>query len=364
VEGLQSVGVAATAKHFPGHGDTSTDSHYAVPVINHSADLLHQVDLPPFQDAVRSGVKLVMTAHVALPAVNGGANLPATLSPAVLKGLLRNELGFNGLIATDALDMLAIQQGAGLTIDAITAVAAGVDLLLFNHEPGEIASTYQGLLQAARRGLLDPSELFASSQKMLDLKDWLAHFDQPALSVVGCRDHRKLALETALQAQTLVRDQAGLLPLKLPSNARLAAVMPAPTDLTPADTSSTVIPTLAAALRRCHPTVEEILIPLNPSKLDVAAYIEKLSSFDLVVMGTINAREYPGQAALVNGLLERDIPLVAVAMRVPYDLSAYPAAPTYICTYSILVPSMEALVSGLWGQASFPGKLPVTLPDV
>lgn len=361
-QGLQSAGVAATAKHFPGHGDTAVDSHYAVPVITHEVELLRSVDLPPFHDAIHAGVKMVMTAHVALPGFNGGSHLPATLSPAVLKGLLRTELGFDGLIATDALDMLAIQQGAGLTIDAIAALAAGVDLLLFNHEPGEIASTYQGMLQAVERGLLPAEDVFASAQKVLALKDWLAFFEAPPLSVVGCADHRRLAFDTARAAQTLVHDRAARLPLRLSPATRLAAVMPIPADLTPADTSSTVTPTLARAIRRYHPQVEEVLIPLNPSTTDAAATIEQLSAYDLVIFGTINAGAHPGQAAIVNGLLQRSVPLITVALRIPYDLAAYPAAPTYICTYGILEPSMDALAMGLWGQTTFPGKLPVHLP--
>jgi beta-N-acetylhexosaminidase len=135
VEGIQAGGVAATAKHFPGHGDTASDSHYGLPVVPHSLDRLRRVEFPPFATAIDAGVKLVMTGHLALPAIDGRADLPATLSPAILKGLLRGELGFSGVIITDAMDMEAIQQGEGIGQEAVRAVAAGVDLLLAMPNP-------------------------------------------------------------------------------------------------------------------------------------------------------------------------------------------------------------------------------------
>jgi beta-N-acetylhexosaminidase len=181
---------------------------------------------------------------------------------------------------------------------------------------------------------------------------------------VACPEHQALAREVAAQALTLVRDDARRLPLRLPSQARIAAIVPRPADLTPADTSSYIHPTLAAALRRHHASVDEFLIPLNPSGAEVGALAEQMSGYDLVVAGTINATVHPGQAALVNTLLERQRPLIAVALRMPGDLAAYPTAPTYLCTYSILDPALEALAAALWGEATCPGRLPVGIPGL
>jgi beta-N-acetylhexosaminidase len=159
-----------------------------------------------------------------------------------------------------------------------------------------------------------------------------------------------------------VRDTAGQLPLRLPTDARVAAVVPRPEDLTPADTSSFESPALAAALRRYHPAVDEFVIPLNPTESEVAALREQLRGYNLAVVGTINAPAHPGQAALVNALLADRVPLIAVALRLPYDILTYPAAPTYVCTYSIQPPSLEALTGALWGHAPFAGRLPVPVP--
>jgi len=362
IRGIQAAGVAATAKHFPGHGDTTLDSHDGTPIVLHDMARLRRVELPPFAAAVRAGVRLVMTAHIALPALHDGLNLPATLSPRILRGLLREELGFAGVIVSDALDMRAIEQGPGLVIDAIAALSAGVDLLILNHTTAEQRAVYAGALQAVRRALLSPEEVLASAQRVLALKRWLAQHPQPSLDVVGCAEHRALALEVASRAVTLVRDTAGRLPLRLAPEARLAAVVPHPADLTPADTSSYITPSLAQALRRHHAPVDEFIMPLNPSEADVEALRAQLSRYALVVVGTINATVHPGQAALVNALLNDDVGMVAVALRMPYDGLAYPTAPTYVCVYSIQPPAMEALAQALFGQVPFAGQLPVSMP--
>jgi beta-N-acetylhexosaminidase len=182
--------------------------------------------------------------------------------------------------------------------------------------------------------------------------------------VVDCAAHRALALEVAARAVTLVRDDAHQLPLRLAPEARLAAVVPQPADLTPADTSSYVTPSLAAALRRRHGSVDDFVVPLNPTDADVAALRDQLRQYDLVVIGTINATAHAGQAALVQALRDSGTPVVAVALRLPYDLAAYPAAPTYLCTYSLLESSMEALSDVLWGARPVGGRLPVSIPDL
>jgi beta-N-acetylhexosaminidase len=362
IRGIQAAGVAATAKHFPGHGDTASDSHHAAPVIPHDLRRLQRVELPPFRAAVAAGVRLVMTAHIVLPALHRGHDLPATLSPVVLKGLLRRRLRYQGLIVSDAMDMRAIDQGPGLTLDTIAAVAAGVDLLLFNLEPSRQEAAFAALVQAARRGLIPPREILESGRRILALKKWLARRKQPSLDVVGCAEHQALAREVAEKAVTLVRDRDGLVPVRLKPEARVAVVVPRPEDLTPADTSSYLVPSLAEAVRRHHPRTDQFLVSMNPAPADIQELRAKLGGYDLAILGTINATGHPGQAALVDAVLDQGTPTVAVALRMPYDLRAYPRVSTYACTYSILAPSMEAVADALWGRIPFKGRLPVSLP--
>ena len=361
IKGMQSSGVAATAKHFPGHGDVSSDSHHGAPVVPHKAQRISRIELPPFRAAIKAGVRLMMTAHIVMPALNGGTDLPATVSPELLRGLLRHKLGFGGVIVGDAMDMHAMEQGPGYVTEAIAAIAAGLDLLLLNHDLSKIEAAFANIVHAARRGLLSQDEIHASARRIIALKSWLQRWKQPPLSVVGCREHLALAKEVAEKSATLVRDTARSLPLRLPPNAKLAVVVPRPEDLTPADTSSYVTPALAAAVRRYHPGVEEFLIGMNPAASEVRELREKFTAYDLVILGTINATAHRGQAGLVNAIHKQGTPMIAVALRMPYDLAVYPAVSTYACTYSILPPAMEALAAALWGRIPFAGQLPVSI---
>jgi beta-N-acetylhexosaminidase len=361
--GLQRAGVAATAKHFPGHGDTCSDSHLSAPVLKQRVKRIRSVELLPFQRAITGGVRLMMTAHIIVPALNGGSHeLPATLSSEILQRLLRKKMGFNGVIVSDALDMHAIAQGPEYISEAIAAVSAGNDLLLFNHDLGCVEPVHRNIVQACRRGLLQEQQVQASARRIMRLKKWIAQQPRDPMSVIGCEEHLRLAREVAQRSITLVHDKAGLLPLRVPPDKKIALALARPEDLTPADTSSYVTPGLGAALRRYFSQVDEFSFAVNPQTEEISALCKRLNSYETVIIGTINASAYPSQAELVNRLLKQGTRLVAVALRLPYDLAAYPAAPTYVCAYSILQPSMEALADVLFGCRDFQGRLPVTIP--
>jgi beta-N-acetylhexosaminidase len=173
-----------------------------------------------------------------------------------------------------------------------------------------------------------------------------------------------VADEIAWRSVTLVRDQAGLLPLRPRNDQRLVVVMPRPLDLTPADTSSYVIPALAEALRRYHQDVTELILPHSPQEQDITAALQQVRSTDIVILGTLNAFSQPAQAVLARLMLRSGSPVVIAALRMPYDLAAFPEAPTFLCNYSILEPSMRALARALFGQARFQGRLPVSIPGL
>ncbi|HEX8990524.1 MAG TPA: glycoside hydrolase family 3 N-terminal domain-containing protein [Anaerolineales bacterium] len=365
IEGMQSRGVAATAKHFPGHGDVASDSHYGLPMLRHDLNRLQQVEFPPFQAAIRAKTKLIMTAHLALPAIDGPDAPPATLSPTVLKGLLRSQLGFDGVIITDAMDMQAIPQGAALGANAVRAAAAGADLLLLTSDPADQQRVFESLRHAAQDDSLLMRDMDVSLERIASLKHWLTDQPEaPALDMVGCAAHQEVADEIARRSMTLVRNEAGLLPLRSAPGRRVAAIVPKPSDLTPADTSSYVAPTLAAALRAYHPQVDELSVGNAPSHDEIAELVQRVRRYDLVVLGTLNAFNQPDQQALVSAILGTGIPTVLVAMRLPYDLASVPEAQTTVCTYSILEPSMRALAAALSGVKAFEGQLPVSIPGL
>lgn len=365
IQGIQSQGVAATAKHFPGHGDTASDSHHGLPTVPHSIERLRTVEFPPFKAAIQANVKLIMTAHLGIPSIDGPEAPPATLSSNILNGLLRRELGFRGLTITDAMDMGAIRQGEHLGEEAVRAVNAGADLLLLKTETVDHDRIYQALFKAAQLSQIDATELGNSIERISNLKRWLASQPPaPDLSVIRCARHMQVADEIAERSITFVRNQAHLLPLRLAGDARIIVIVPQPQDLTPADTSSYVKPKLAESLREYHSHVDEVVIPYAPNEKDVGSLLEKIKEYDLAVIGTINAFQENGQARLVREAIKLDMPVIPVALRLPYDLTAFPEAPTYLCTYSILEPSMRALAKIVFGRGESTGRLPVSIPGL
>ncbi|MEX1168512.1 MAG: glycoside hydrolase family 3 N-terminal domain-containing protein [Chloroflexota bacterium] len=380
VRGLQRSGVAATIKHFPGLGQTGTDTHHGLGVVELDRAELEATALAAFRVAIGSGPRLVMSTHVAVPALTGDRALPATLSPAVMRGLLRDELGFAGVTISDALDMRALAQGAAQAVEIIAVVRAGVDLLLCSADRRAQRRIEQALGAAASRGLFEEGDLAASSARIAVLRSWLASAGPaPELSVVGCADHRALSRELAERSVTLVRWAGGAgdaggpgastgkaVPASalIPAHGTILAIMPQPTDLTPADTSSTVPPGLGRALRTRFDSVEEVVVGVAPTAGEIAALRARAAGFDAVVVGTIDAIRQPAQFDLVEAVASAGRPTIAVALRTPWDVARYPASVAAVCTYSILPDSLEALAAALAGAIPFAGRLPVAVPGV
>lgn len=365
IEGIQSQGVAATVKHFPGHGDTASDSHHGLGTVPHSRERLHAVELTPFRSALQADAKLVMTAHLGILSIDGGDAPPATLSSNILTGLLRDELDFKGVIITDAMDMHAIRQGELLREDSLRAAQAGADILLMTTDPQDQARAFEALVQGAKSGQLSQKNLQASVDRIMRLKNWLIeNATSPDLSVIQCAKHMQVANEIAEKSITLVRDEKKYLPIKLESEKRIAVIIPIPQDLTPADTSSYIQPKLAESIREYHTQTDEFKIPYAPSEQDASKVLEQVREYDLIVMGTINAYAEKKQAEFVRQLLQMRKPVIIIAMRLPYDLAMFPQASTYVCTYSILEPSMRAAAKAVFGHSEMTGRLPVSIPGL
>lgn len=363
MNGLQNVGIISCAKHFPGHGDTVQDSHHGIPLIPHDRTRLNEIELPPFAQVIQAGVPMIMTAHIGLPALNEGRNVPSTLSRPVLNGLLRQEMGYEGVIVSDALDMGAITQGLGLAVDVLAAAHATVDLMLLTSDPATHQLAYDALTQALQRGLLSTTEMEASYQRVMKLKELVGTQGSSwELDVVGCAEHQALALEVSQRALTLVRGEAGLLPLHLPDGARIAVLTPRPQDLTPADTSSYEQIRLAEAIRGWYPHVTAYEFNQNPTAEEVRELCHVAATYDLLILGTINAYQQPAQAELAWAILATGVPAVTLALRTPYDSLAYPQTTTHLCTYSIQPPMIETVAAALFGHVPFRGTLPVKMP--
>ncbi|CAN5700107.1 glycoside hydrolase family 3 protein [soil metagenome] len=361
VHGLQAEGVAATVKHFPGAGEAAADTHHQMAVVGTDRERLVEREMVPFRAALEAGPWLAMAGHFAVPAISGDEGLPASMSRDVLVGLLRDELGFDGLAITDALDMAAFSAGRDIVDAIVGAVAAGQDLLLGTTDAQLLERLAEGLVLAQVRGATDAAAEARVAGRLAALRAWLADFDTPGLSVVGSVEHQALAAEVAARSITLVRDEARLLPLRPDGGQAALVIQSRPRDLTPADTSSTVEPALASALQTRLGRVEELLLPDVPGPPDIAAAAHRARDFDVVVLGTDAAHLRPDQAALADAVLAAGQPTVTIALRTPWDLPAYPQARTHACTYGIQPASMSALAAALVGEVEFAGRLPVEM---
>lgn len=343
IRGLEAEGVIATAKHFPGHGATESDSHHVAAVVPHTMARMNRVELAPFRAAIEAGVRAIMTTHVIFAALDP-AN-PATVSPAILDGHLRRAMGFGGLIVTDAMDMHPVAR-LGAEASVRGALDAGADLVLLAHLPDQLALS-RNLRDRARPGAVARIDaLRAGIPRAL-----------PPLDVLGCAEHRDIAQTIADRAITLVRD-GGRLPLRPGPDQRIAVITPEPRDLTPADTSSHVRIDLAGAIRRRHPRTDAFTLPGGASGADVSAILAACQGADRVVVGTVAADQDPSQAELVRALHRRGQPPIVVALRTPFDITAFPEVDTYLCAYSIRAVSTEAVARVLFGEIEAAGALP------
>ncbi|MDH4117792.1 MAG: glycoside hydrolase family 3 protein [Acidimicrobiia bacterium] len=351
--GMLDVGVVPVLKHFPGKGEAGVDPHYELPVLDLDIERLEKVELAPFRAAIRANAPAVMVGHYGLPAITGRRDLPASVSGEVVEGLLRRSMGFDGVVITDALDMGAFAQAVGAEPAVVAALRAGVDLLLCSAD----GAARRRMMEAVAEGIrtIDSTVRTASRSRIDRLRQAVATADRPGLDAVGCHDHVELAREVASRSITAVR--SAVLPLQPAAGDRILAVMPTPTNVTPADTSSTVSPTLAVALRRHHHDVTEVIVSPDPSDAEIDSVVDVAGGHSHLVVGTIGATER--QAALVRRLIASGKPTVTAALRTPYDLHTYPMADTHLLTYSIHRFSMDALADVIFGLEVAAGSVPV-----
>ncbi len=361
VAGFSEAGILSTAKHFPGKGEARVDPHYELPLLDLDRHRLDTVELPPFRAAFEAGAELLMMGHYVVPSITGSRDLPISASERGIDGFVRAEMGFDGLVITDALDMGALDQGPAQVVEIITMMRGGTDLLLCMPDPALQERVRVALERGTSRGLISEATLTTSRQRIERLRKSIP---KPELrpELVGADSHLGLAAELAEKSVTVVRNDDGLLPLQLPPDSRILSLEPEPTNVTPADTTALYPAGLAEAMRAHHESVTEIVYPHLPQRSDIDAAMNRAEEHDLVVVGTVTAA--PGQADLVRALLATDKPVVTVALRTPYDLAQYPEARTHLCTYSGHQPSLLALARILFQGNGGLGVLPVTIPGL
>jgi beta-N-acetylhexosaminidase len=406
IKGVQAAGVAATGKHFPGHGDTATDSHLGLPIVTHDIDTLNKVDLVPFKAAIDNGVDMIMTAHVAFPAVDDAlviskkdgtlVNLPATLSEKVLTGLLRTELGFEGVISTDALNMKAIAEHFGPEESVIMAINAGTDIALMpalvqnKDQIDNLDKVYNAVVNAVETDVIPESKITESATRIINLKIKRGIYDpsgsntKPSIdeiiananSIVGSAENKAVEKEAAEKAVTVLKNSGNTLPFKLKSKKKIVLI-----SLSTARNTSMI------------DTINSIVAKNNLSNVDIKAFTyssaaklltseqkDAIDSADYVITNSVNmAPDASGSyydIDYINSVADytnsKDIKMVNISIRNPYDIMYTPNVKANIAVYGNLgnnpanppaAPNIPAGINAIFGQINPTGKLPVFIPD-
>jgi beta-N-acetylhexosaminidase len=354
VKGYQDdAGISATAKHFPGHGDTDVDSHFGFPVITHTREQWEQIDAPPFKADIAAGIDMIMTAHINFPALDPAGD-PATLSKPILTGVLRGELGFKGVIITDSLGMQGVRDKYGDAEVAVRALLAGVDQLLM---PPDMDTAYDAVVAAVKSGRISQQVLNDHVRRVLELKYEKGLVANPYVdtsavdSVVGTPDHLAAADAITNRTATLVKNDDSALPMAVEGTKVMVTGYGVTTKQTLAD---------ALTARGAQVTVKET--GSNPSNATINRAVAAAADQDSVVVTTMKAWSTPQQQKLVEHLLATGKEVIVVAVRDPYDIAYFDDAPTYVATYSYSPVAIEALARVLTGEVKPSGKLPVDIP--
>ncbi len=356
VRGYQES-VIATAKHFPGHGDTAVDSHLGLPVIPHSRERLFEVELVPFQKTIAAGVEAILAAHVVFPAIEPTPGLPGSLSHTVLTKLLRQELGFNGLIMTDCMEMQAVTKHYTMGEAAVLAVEAGNDLVLVSHTPELQAEAFWAVVNAVRSGRISEDRIDESLARIAQAKRAYVQWPFPA-AAVGAPQSLELMAEVYAASMTIVRNR-GLIPL--PATRPVTVIETRGQAASLAEDAARVSITLAQALADFGAEVTGYYISSQVTDAEYKKITGLVKPHDLVIMVTQDAHRYPGQAKLADYVTATCPEHVIVGARTPYELGQMPHASTYLAAYSSRPEALRQAAAVLVGRGQAQGSLPVTL---
>ncbi|MDI9506853.1 MAG: beta-N-acetylhexosaminidase [Bacillota bacterium] len=361
IRGLQGAGIIATGKHFPGHGDTALDSHYALPVIGHDKDRLDRVELYPFRRAIENNIDAIMSAHVIFPAYENG-ELPATLSEKVLTGLLRGELGFGGLIVSDCMEMKAIDDHFTAPRGALAGLLAGLDMVFISHAPEKQRAALELLTATVESGEFPLSLLDEKAERILRYKEKIyptikEHFYNrdydAATAVLTSPEHRNTAAAVVDASLTKVKGK-DFRPV-----GKTLVIAPDPRAVTIAEDKVAAL-SITDAVRHSGLPYDVVKIERNIASDTIDEIVSRARDYQTVVICTWNAAS-TGQAELARKLYRACADLYVISTRNPYDIFAFPEIDNYLCLYEYTPNSVATLLKYLKGEIYPSGKLPVRL---
>ena len=365
VRGIQDQGAIATAKHFPGHGDTGVDSHIALPIIRVDRERMEAVELKPFHRAIAQDLGAIMTAHITVPELTGDRT-PATLAPAVMTDLLRGEMGFDGLIVTDAMDMAAVDRTFGRGEAAVRAVEAGADVILM---PPDLTAAKSGIMAAVRSGRLDEERIDRSVRRILDAKArvGLHRWRQVDLGrvaeFVGVEPHTSAAKAVAERSITVLRDERDLMPLLGTPNAAVYSVTYRRTNDLRAGRA------FNAGLRQTYRRLRTAYVDQNSDAADYRAILARARQSALTVVSLhVGVRTASGSVALpepamdfVEAIARGSRPSIVVAFGNPYLLAEFPEIGTYVTAWSGVPVAERAAADAILGRIEVTGRTPTRI---
>ncbi len=371
IKGCQENGLIATAKHFPGHGDTDLDSHTLLPMIAADRERLEKVELYPFVGAIKAGAEAIMTAHLSVPALDPTPNLPATLSHLILTELLRKQMGFKGLIVTDALDMGGITRSFSTREAAVRAVKAGVDILLLPPEPAE---AIDALVKAVSSGEISESRINASVAKILELKARLGLHRNKLVDIgqlplkVATKEHIETAALAFEKSVTLVKNEGDILPLGPESLQKKIAVFSLSSDAGDYYAGSVFV----REMEKRRPGVLTAYADAFTGQEYINRAKEEAKSAETVVFALFSSlRTAKGSVDLVPQHIELVKEFAACPARIivisfgsPYFLRHFPDVDAYVCLYRNTAQAQETAARALFGEIEVQGRLPVSIPGL
>ncbi|MEO8513543.1 MAG: glycoside hydrolase family 3 N-terminal domain-containing protein [Ignavibacteria bacterium] len=368
IKGLQDGKVIATAKHFPGHGDTDIDSHNDLPQLNFTMDRMNSIELVPFKNAIEHNVMSVMIAHLAFPELETTPNIPASLSPSIVQGLLIDKMGFGGLVVTDALNMKGITKYFSTSEVAVMCVKAGIDLILM---PLDEVTTINAIESAVNSGQITEERINRSAEKILKAKEWLGLFENKYVQeadvykTINTMYANDLAQQIADESITLVKDDKNVLPLKEKAGGKTAIIIISEGG----DQDNTgYLNSIASDYFK-----DNIVYSANSTTMDaeLSGDLSSLSGYDNIIIAVYAKVRYgtgkisisPGNVDLVNRVNALNKNLAIVSLGNPYLLKEFPSASSYICAYGDSDFSIKASFKAITGQVKFKGKLPVSINE-
>ena len=370
IEGLQENGVIATAKHFPGHGDTDVDSHLGLPTIPASPERLEKVELKPFRMAVDAGVECIMVAHITYSAFPQMEGRPATLDPYFIKDVLRKDMGFEGLVVTDAMDMGGITNHYWSGDAVVRAINAGNDIILM---PTNFEAMFEFVLQAAKEGRIPLQQIDASVARILKAKAKAGLHVKPQVDLAELEatmakpSHRNKAKALARKSMTLLRDHNGVLPLEAEKIDSLMIIT-----VTENNFGQDYAKRLRSNIQSRVPNIREGLIDPRTNQSELDSIRKNLHGVDAIVLGVfVKWGSYKGSislpdttVALLSDLMQTKLPMAVVSFGSPYVLRYMPDAPTYLCAFETNDLAVSSATEAIFGEIPVTGKIPVSIPGL